>query len=70
MCTCFMFSLFLNIQVIDGTKLNVEIILDDPTGNSYIQVCVLYKNDLICASDAIPPYSTLRVFMLQSQTQK
>ena len=58
------------MQIIDGTKLDIEIILDDPAGNCYIQVCVFYKSDLTCASDGSPPYSTLRIFTLQSQTQK
>ena len=31
-------GVFSSIQIIDGKKLGVEIILDDPAGNSFIQV--------------------------------
>ncbi len=35
-----MFTLIYLLQVIEGKRLDVHIILDDPAGNSYIQVSV------------------------------
>jgi hypothetical protein len=51
-------------QIIAGEKLDIHIIIDDPAGNSYLQVAYLVI--LICLSLSIYPPDDLFVFRIPS----